>query len=167
MVLLPPWNSSTVTSDRYSFPMNVPPLVGKLDTIKSQESGHNALKSALLHIILATSVCKERLRLCTLWGVPSFMQFCFVFDGKLRLPVDYQLGCTVAAVSAHRLVEHVKNALQNITNEGILCNSVPLTSPCSTSSFTSAHSSYWSSEATATTKESRQMIFLKLIMLTR
>ena len=28
------------------------------------------------------------------------------------------LGCTVAAVSAQRLVEHVKNALQNIATEG-------------------------------------------------
>ena len=31
---------------------------------------------------------------------------------------DYQLGCTVAAVSAQRPVEHVKNTLQNITTEG-------------------------------------------------
>ena len=30
----------------------------------------------------------------------------------------YQLGCTIAAVSAQWPVEHVKNALQNITTEG-------------------------------------------------
>ena len=30
----------------------------------------------------------------------------------------YQMGCTVAAVSAQRPVEHVKNALQNITTDG-------------------------------------------------
>ena len=29
----------------------------------------------------------------------------------------YQLGCTIAAVSARRTAEHVKNTLQNITNE--------------------------------------------------
>ena len=29
---------------------------------------------------------------------------------------SYQLGCSVAAVSAQRPVEHVKHALQNITN---------------------------------------------------
>ena len=52
---------------------------------------------------------------CTMWGVPLFVMFCFVHFGNS----SYQLGCTVAAVSAQRPVEHVKNALQNIVNEGM------------------------------------------------
>ena len=38
--------------------------------------------------------------------------FCFSFGSS-----GYQLGCTIAAVSDQRPVEHVKNALQNIMTE--------------------------------------------------
>ena len=41
-----------------------------------------------------------------------FLFFSFASSG-------YQLGCTVATVSAQRPVEHAKNALQNIANEGM------------------------------------------------
>ena len=37
----------------------------------------------------------------TIWGVPSFVMFCFVFFGKFRLPI----GGTIAAVSAQWPVE--------------------------------------------------------------
>ena len=35
----------------------------------------------------------------------------------------YKMGCTVAAVSAQRSVEHAKNALQNITTEWMMFTS--------------------------------------------
>ena len=43
-------------------------------------------------------------------GRPSFVMFSFLFFRKFRLPIG--LGCTIAAVSAQRPVEHVKNASQ-------------------------------------------------------
>ena len=49
-------------------------------------------------------------------GVSPHLQ-CFLFFSFASS--GYQLGCTVATVSAQRPVEHAKNALQNITNEGM------------------------------------------------
>ena len=51
----------------------------------------------------------------TLWCIRSVVIFCFVFP--FRSSGD-QLGCTIAGMSAQRLVVHVTNALQNITTEG-------------------------------------------------
>ena len=48
--------------------------------------------------------------------VASALSWCF---GLFSLwSSGYQLGCTVAVVSAQRPVEHFKNALQNITTDG-------------------------------------------------
>ena len=44
--------------------------------------------------------------------------FCILSRDVLFGSSGYQLDCTVAAVSAQHPVEHVKNALQNITTEG-------------------------------------------------
>ena len=46
----------------------------------------------------------------TLWGVSSVVMFCFVLFQKFNLPI----GLNSSWVSAQRLLEHVKNALQNI-----------------------------------------------------
>ena len=50
----------------------------------------------------------------TLWGVRSVVIFCVFFFLTFRLPIQQ---CTFAAVPAQRLVQHVKEALQNITTE--------------------------------------------------
>ena len=50
--------------------------------------------------------------LTTLLGVHSVAMVFFSFGSSC-----YQLGCTVAAVSAQQQVEHVKTDLQNITTE--------------------------------------------------
>ena len=58
--------------------------------------------------------CSRFVNQCnTLWGVLSVTMNCFFSFGSPR----YQLGCTVDAVSAQRPVEHVKNALHDITTE--------------------------------------------------
>ena len=54
------------------------------------------------------------MRLATVCVIPSVAMFSFVFFEKFRL------GCTVAAVSAKQPVEHVENALQNITTEEMM-----------------------------------------------
>ena len=51
----------------------------------------------------------------TLWGVHSVpMQYFVSFFFKSS---SHQFGCAVDAVSAQRPVEHVKNAIQNISTE--------------------------------------------------
>ena len=69
---------------------------------------------------MMTSICQTDSCQANVWSIQQcgssallqcFLLFSFGSSG-------YQLGCTIAVVSVQRPVEPVKNALQNIANEG-------------------------------------------------
>ena len=62
-------------------------------------------------VLPESNLCQHGIKVYNV-GHPLIQFFSFGSSGC-------QFGCTVAAVSAQRLVEHVKNILLNITNEGM------------------------------------------------
>ena len=86
------------------FSLNMCLFAGRCEIFRSCK------KECIIHIPYCTCTCCSITN--TLWGVHSVPKFCFVFFRKFPF--------TVAAVSAQRPLEHVKNALQNTTNEWTL-----------------------------------------------